>query len=166
MVGPYVIWPAKAGMDFPKHEGQVTFDVGRHLTSLDIYLTPDLASSSPTPKRFQVELYNPKGGASVHSEFGLANVTLVSNAASEDIWILLDQLHQPLDSSILNQVLQRLKNKVSSPLSREQMTAVLEILGKVRDLEQKTTSNIKNMFGPLGVHVYCFYRVSVSECHI
>ncbi|XP_041856249.1 adhesion G-protein coupled receptor V1 [Melanotaenia boesemani] len=131
MVGPYVIWPAKEGMDFPKQEGQVTFDVGLHTTSLDIYLTPDLASSSPTPKRFQVELYNPTGGASVHSQFGLANVTVVSNAASEAVWVFLDQLHQPLDPTILNTVLQGLKNKVVSPLTREQMTAVLEALERV-----------------------------------
>ncbi|KAM9743556.1 adhesion G-protein coupled receptor V1 isoform 2-T3 [Menidia menidia] len=131
MVGPYVIWDAKEGMDFPKQEGQVTFDVGRQVTSLDIFLTPDLASSSPTPKRFQVELRNPTGGASVHSQFGLANVTLVSNAASESVWALLDQLHQPLDSTILDRMLQGLKNKVVPPLTREQMTAVLEALDKV-----------------------------------
>ncbi|XP_029296357.1 LOW QUALITY PROTEIN: adhesion G-protein coupled receptor V1 [Cottoperca gobio] len=131
VVGPTIIWPAKAGMDFPKQEGRLTFDVGQRNTSLEIYLTPDLASSLPTPKRFQVELYNATGGARVHLQFGLANVTLVSNAASEAVWLLLDQLHQPLDSTILNQVLQGLIDKVSTPLSREQMTAVLEALGKV-----------------------------------
>ncbi|XP_069555964.1 adhesion G-protein coupled receptor V1 [Brachyistius frenatus] len=131
VVGPSVIWPAKAGMDFPKQEGKLTFNVGHHNTSLDIYLTPGLASSFPTPKRFQVELFNPTGGAKVHSQFGLANVTLVSNAASAAVWVLLDQLHQPLDPPILNQVLQGLMNKVTTPLTREQMTAVLEALGKV-----------------------------------
>ncbi|XP_059193370.1 adhesion G-protein coupled receptor V1 [Centropristis striata] len=131
VVGLSVIWPAKAGMDFPKQKGQLTFDVGQRNTSLDIYLTPDLASTLPTPKRFQVELYNATGGARVHPEFGLANVTVVSNAASEAVWLLLDQLHQPLDSTILNQVLQGLINQVSAPLSREQMAAVLEALGKV-----------------------------------
>ncbi|KAK9522609.1 hypothetical protein VZT92_019059 [Zoarces viviparus] len=131
LVGPSTIWPAKAGMDFPKQEGRLTFDVGQRNTSLDIYLTPDLASTSPTPKRFQVELYNATGGTRVHPLFGVANVTLVSNAASEAVWLLLEQLHQPLDSTILNQVLQGLINKVSAPLSREQMAAVLEALGKV-----------------------------------
>lgn len=132
MVGPYVIWPAKAGMDFPKQEGEITFDVGQHLTSLVLILTPDQASTSPTPKRFQVELYNPTGGASVHPQFGLANVTLVANAASEAMWVLLDQLHQPLDPTILNPVLQGLQNKIMSRLTGEQMTAVFEALGKVR----------------------------------
>ncbi|XP_053180894.1 adhesion G-protein coupled receptor V1 [Scomber japonicus] len=131
MVGPSIIWPAKAGMDFPKQEGRLTFDVGHHNTSLDIYLTPDLASSLPTPKRFQIELYNATGSVRVHPEFGLANVTLVSNAASEAVWVLLDQLHQPLDAAILNQVLQRLIDKVATPLNREQMIAVLEAVEKV-----------------------------------
>ncbi|KAK1892564.1 Adhesion G-protein coupled receptor V1, partial [Dissostichus eleginoides] len=130
-VGPSVIRPAKTGMDFPKQQGLLTFAVGQRNTSLEIYLTPDLASSSPTPKRFQVELFNASGGARVHPEFGIANVTLVSNAASEAVWLLLEQLHQPLDSIILNQVLQELINKVSTPLSREQMVAVLEALEKV-----------------------------------
>lgn len=121
-------------MDFPTQEGRLTFDLGHRNTSLEIHLTPDLASSLPTPKRFQVELYNATGGARVHTEFGLANVTLVSNAASEAVWVLLDQLHQPLDAALLNQVLQRLLNKVTGPLTREQMIAVLEALGKVRRL--------------------------------
>ncbi|XP_031160888.2 adhesion G-protein coupled receptor V1 isoform X2 [Sander lucioperca] len=131
VLGPSIIRPAKAGMDFPKQEGSLTFNVGQRNTSLDIYLTPDLASSLPTPKRFQVELYNATGGTRVHPQFGLANVTLVSNAASEAVWLLLEQLHQPLDSNILNQALHGLINKVSTPLSREQMAAVLEALGKV-----------------------------------
>ncbi|XP_042344940.1 adhesion G-protein coupled receptor V1 [Plectropomus leopardus] len=131
VVGPTTIQPAKSGMDFPNQEGRITFAVGQRNTSLDILLTPDLASSLPTPKRFQVELYNATGGARVHPQFGLANVTLVSNAASAAVWLLLDQLHQPLDSTILNQVLQGLIDKVSTPLSREQITAILEALGKV-----------------------------------
>ncbi|KAI3372466.1 hypothetical protein L3Q82_022949 [Scortum barcoo] len=131
VVGQSIIRPAKAGMDFPKQEGRLIFNVGHRNTSLDIYLTPDLASSLPTPKRFQVELYNATGGARVHPQFGLANVTLVSNTASEAVWVLLDQLHQPLDSTILNQVLQGLINEVATTLSREQMAAVLEALGKV-----------------------------------
>ncbi|XP_074526084.1 adhesion G-protein coupled receptor V1 [Halichoeres trimaculatus] len=137
-VGPTVIHPAKAGMDFPRQEGTLTFNVGLRNTSLDIFLTPDLASSLPTPKRFQVELFNATGGARVHPQFGLANVTVVSNAASEAVWVLLDQLHQPLNLNILNQVLQRLINKITTPLSREQMTAVLEALEKVLAEAERT----------------------------
>eukprot|EP00064_Thunnus_orientalis_P005520 superscaffoldBa00000542_g5534 len=138
IVGTSIIRPAKAGMDFPKQEGRLTFDAGHHNTSLEIYLTPDLASSLPTPKRFQVELYNATGGARVHPEYGIANVTLVSNAASEAVWVLLDQLHQPLDTTILNQVLQSLINKVATPLTREQMAAVLEAVGKVLAVAERT----------------------------
>lgn len=142
MVGPTIIRPAKAGIDFPKQEGWLTFDVGRRNTSLDIYLTPDLTSLLSLPKRFQIELYNATGGAKVHPQFGLANVTLVSNAASEAVWVLLDQLHQPLDSAILNQVLQELINKVTSPLTPEQMAGVLEALGKVRENTFPMNSNV------------------------
>ncbi|XP_068617051.1 adhesion G-protein coupled receptor V1 [Brachionichthys hirsutus] len=131
VLGPAIIRPAKAGLDFPKQEGHLTFHVGHRNSSLDIYLTPDLDSALPTPKRFQVVLFNATGGARVHPQFGLANVTLVSNAESEAVWILLDQLHQPLDPPTLNRVLQGLLDKVMAPLNSEQMTAVLEGLGKV-----------------------------------
>lgn len=137
ILGPAIIRPAKAGMDFPKQEGWLTFPVGQRNVSLDIYLTPDLASPLPTPKRFQVQLYNASGGARVHPRFGLANITLVSNAASQAVWGLLEQLHQPLDHNILNQALQGLISTVSTPLSPEQMAAVLEGLEKVRVCERE-----------------------------
>lgn len=130
-VGLTTIQPAKAGVDFPEQQGWLTFDLGKHNTSLDVHLTPDLASSPHTPKRFQVELRNATGGARVHPRFGLANVTLVADVASEALWLLLDQLHQPLDAALLNQVLRQLINKVAAPLTHEQMAAVLEALEKV-----------------------------------
>lgn len=120
-------------MDFQEQRGWLTFDVGKHNTSLDVHLTPDLALSLHTPKRFQVELGNATGGARVHPRFGLANVTLVADAASEAVWSLLDQLHQPLDTALLNQVLRQLVNKVATPLTHEQMAAVLQALGKVKE---------------------------------
>ncbi|XP_034025926.1 adhesion G-protein coupled receptor V1 isoform X1 [Thalassophryne amazonica] len=129
-VGPFIIWPAKAGNDFPEQEGELTFDLGKHNTSLDIYLTPDQASSAATPKRFQVKLYSATSGAKVHPEFGLANVTVVSRE-SHTVWALLAHLHQPLQQTTLDQVLAGLMNEVTTSLSHEQMTAVLEVLGKV-----------------------------------
>lgn len=135
MLGPATIHAAKSGIDFPKQEGWLTFKVGQHNTSLDISLIPDATSSFPTPKRFQVELYNATGGAKVHPKFGISNVTLVSNAVSQAVWALLDQLHQPLGPKILNQVLRGLIDKAAKPLSHEQMAAVLEALEKVGRLE-------------------------------
>lgn len=131
MLGPAIIHAAKQGIDFPKQEGWLTFEVGQYNTSLDIYLILPLTSSLPTPKRFQVELYNVTGGAKVHPKFGTANVTLVSNAASQAVWALLDELHQPLRPNILNQVLRGLIDKAAPPLNHEQMAAVLEALEKV-----------------------------------
>ncbi|KAM9393782.1 adhesion G-protein coupled receptor V1 [Pholidichthys leucotaenia] len=153
MVGPFVIWPAKQGMDFPKQEGLLTFDVGHQNVSLDIYLTPELASPLPTPKRFQVELHNPTGGAGVHPWFGVANVTLVSNRASEAVWVLLDQLHQPSDPDVLNQGLQGLVNSANPPLSREQMAGVLEALGKV--LEEAERSSLHESSRNLTFDLLC-----------
>lgn len=78
----------------------------------------------------------------MHPNFGMANVTLVSNAASQALWALLDQLHQPLRPNILNQVLQGLIDEAVTPLSHEQMAAVLEALEKVRTLD-KTTNTLE-----------------------
>lgn len=131
-VGLTTIQPAKAGVDFREQQGWLTFEMGSRNTTLDIRLTPNLASSLHTPKRFQVELHNATGGARVHPRFGLANVTLVADTASEALWLLLDQLHQPLHTALLDQVLRQLINRVGASLTHEQMAAVLEALGKVK----------------------------------
>ncbi|CAB1321522.1 unnamed protein product [Coregonus sp. 'balchen'] len=137
-VGPTLVWPAVAGMDFLKEEGQLTFDQGQRSTGLDITLTPDQASSNPPPKRFRVELYAASGGARVHPEYGLANVTLVSDTEAQLVWALLDQLQQPLDSTTLDRVLQALLNKATAQLTPEQLTAVLVALGKVLKEAERT----------------------------
>ncbi|KAM9822621.1 adhesion G-protein coupled receptor V1 isoform 2-T2 [Syngnathus typhle] len=131
VLGPFVIHPAKEGLDFPQQEGELTFDPGQRNTSVDIYLTPDLPSSFPRPKRFQVELFDATRGARVHSDFGRANVTLVSNVASAATWAFVGKLHQALDPATLNQVLRGLIDLTASALSSEQMTAVLEALEKL-----------------------------------
>lgn len=120
-------------MDFLKEEGQLTFDLGQRSIGLNITLTPDQASSNPPPKRFHVELYGASGGARVHPEYGLANVTLVSGTEAQAVWALLDQLQQPLDNAILDRVLQALLNKATAQLTPEQLTAVLVAMGKVRE---------------------------------
>ncbi|KAM6965415.1 adhesion G-protein coupled receptor V1 [Aplochiton taeniatus] len=130
-VGRTLISPAVAGRDFLTREGTLTFDLGQNSTRLDVALTPDRASSKPTPKRFQVELYGATGGTEVHPAFGLANVTLVSDPETQAVWALLDQLHQPLDSPILDRALQGVIDTVATPLTPEQMPAVLDALGKV-----------------------------------
>jgi G-protein coupled receptor 98 len=124
-------------MDFLKEEGQLTFDLGQRSIGLNITLTPDQASSNPPPKRFHVELYGASGGARVHPEYGLANVTLVSGTEAQAVWVLLDQLQQPLDTTILDRVLQALLSKFTAQLNPEQLTAVLDALGKVRGKESE-----------------------------
>ncbi|KAL0979759.1 hypothetical protein UPYG_G00189270 [Umbra pygmaea] len=141
-VGPNFIWPAVAGMDFQKEEGRLTFDLGRRSTWLNITLTPDQASSNPTPKRFRVELYEASDGARVHPVYGLSNVTLVADAETQVVWAVLDQLQQPLDSTILDTVLQALGDKVTAPLKPEHLTAVLDAMGKVlKEAEQTPLTN-------------------------
>lgn len=130
-IGPTLIWPAVAGQDFFLAEGTLTFDIGQRSAGLDVALTPNIGSSNPTPKRFRVALSDATGGARVHPEFGLANITLVSNSEAQAVWALLDQLHQPLDETIINRVLQGLINKVSKDITPEQLTAVLDALSKV-----------------------------------
>ncbi|KAJ8380590.1 hypothetical protein SKAU_G00013680 [Synaphobranchus kaupii] len=80
--------------------------------------------------RFQVLLSDATGGARVHPEFGVANVTLVSDPEAQAVWALLDQLHQPLDQTIIDRALQGLLNKLAVEVTLEQLTGVLEALGK------------------------------------
>uniref|UniRef100_A0A8C9WGZ3 Adhesion G-protein coupled receptor V1 n=1 Tax=Scleropages formosus TaxID=113540 RepID=A0A8C9WGZ3_SCLFO len=141
-VGPTLIWPAVAGMDFEMAEGVLTFEVGQRSAGLDIVLTPDLASSNRLPKRFQVLLVEATGGARVHPQFGVANVTVVSDSATQAVWGLLDQLQQPLDGSIIDRVLQDLTQKVTFEVTQEQLTAVLDGMSKVlKEAEQTPLTN-------------------------
>ncbi|KAI2664431.1 Adhesion G-protein coupled receptor V1 [Labeo rohita] len=124
-IGPNLIWPAVAGQDFVMAEGTLTFEIGQRSAGLDVALTPNIGSSNPTPKRFRVALSDATGGARVHPEFGMANITLVSDSEAQAVWALLDQLHQPLNETIINRVLQGLINKVSKDITPEQLTAIL-----------------------------------------
>nr|Q6JAN0.1 RecName: Full=Adhesion G-protein coupled receptor V1; AltName: Full=G-protein coupled receptor 98; AltName: Full=Monogenic audiogenic seizure susceptibility protein 1 homolog; AltName: Full=Very large G-protein coupled receptor 1; Flags: Precursor [Danio rerio]AAT07468.1 very large G-protein coupled receptor-1 [Danio rerio] len=136
-IGPSLVWPAVAGQDFVMSEGTLTFEIGQSSAGLNIDLTPNIGSSNLTPKRFQVVLSDATGGARVHPEFGLANVTLVSDTETQAVWALLDQLHQPLEETIINRVLHALINKVSRDITPEQLMAVLDASSKIlSDAEQ------------------------------
>ncbi|XP_052448122.1 adhesion G-protein coupled receptor V1 [Carassius gibelio] len=80
--GPTLIWPAVAVQDFVMAEGTLTFETGEKSAGLDVALTPNIGSSNPTPKRFCVALSDATEGARVHPEFGVANITLVSDSGS------------------------------------------------------------------------------------
>lgn len=131
LVGPTLISPAVAGMDFVKSEGIVTFQPGQSSIGLDIMLTPELASSNPLPKRFQVLLYNPTTGTQLDEDYNIANITIVSDTESQFFWGLLNQLYQPLDNNILKRVLQNLHSKIATETTREQLSGVMKVLEKV-----------------------------------
>ncbi|NWU90141.1 GPR98 protein, partial [Upupa epops] len=136
-IGRTFISPAVSGQDFARSEGLLTFEPGQRDKFLDVTLTPKMASLNPFPKRFQVVLSNPTGGARVDGVYGIANVTIVSDPNSLPVWGLIDQLHQPLDDTILHRVLQNLNVRVATETTEEQLTAVLHIIDKVTDVGEK-----------------------------
>ncbi|XP_038661208.1 adhesion G-protein coupled receptor V1 isoform X3 [Scyliorhinus canicula] len=131
LVGQTLVMPAIAGMDFVKSEGILTFQQGQSSVALDIVLTPEQASSNPLPKRFQVVLYNPTAGTQLNKGYGIANITIVTDANSQFFWGLVDQLYQPLDDDLINQILQKLQNKINIEATSEQLSAVMEVFEKV-----------------------------------
>ncbi|XP_077203699.1 adhesion G-protein coupled receptor V1 isoform X3 [Paroedura picta] len=130
-VGRITISPAISGQDFARSEGTLFFEPGQSMTVLDIKLTPETGSLNPFPKRFQVVLFSPTGGARVDDIYGIANITIVSDSNSQAVWGLADQLYQPIDDSILNRVLQLLNVKVVLESTEEQLAAVLYVIDKV-----------------------------------
>ncbi|XP_048383057.2 adhesion G-protein coupled receptor V1 isoform X4 [Stegostoma tigrinum] len=142
LVGQTLVMPAIAGMDFVKSEGTLTFQPGQSSVPLDIVLTPELASSNPLPKRFQVVLYNPTSGTQLDKDYSIANITIVTDANSQFFWGLIDQLYQPLDNDLINQILQKLQSKINKEATGEQLSAVMEVLEKViQEGEKKPISN-------------------------
>ncbi|NXH80376.1 GPR98 protein, partial [Edolisoma coerulescens] len=136
-IGRTFISPAVAGQDFARSEGLLTFEHGQKNAFLDVTLTPKTGSLNPFPKRFQVVLSNPTGGARVDDVYGISNITIVSDLDSLPVWGLIDQLHQPLDDTILHRILQNLNVKVATETTEEQLTAVVHIIDKVTGVGEK-----------------------------
>uniref|UniRef100_A0A674GVY7 Adhesion G protein-coupled receptor V1 n=1 Tax=Taeniopygia guttata TaxID=59729 RepID=A0A674GVY7_TAEGU len=136
-IGQTFISPAVAGQDFARSEGLLTFERGQRSAFLDVTLTPKTGSLNPFPKRFQVVLSNPTGGARIDDVYGISNITIVSDLDSLPVWGLIDQLHQPLDDTILHKILQNLNVKVATEATEEQLTAVVHIVDKVADVGEK-----------------------------
>ncbi|NWW69684.1 GPR98 protein, partial [Climacteris rufus] len=136
-IGRTFISPAVAGQDFARSEGLLTFEHGQRNAFLDVTLTPKTGSLNPFPKRFQVVLSNPTGGARVDDMYGISNITIVSDLDSLPVWGLIDQLHQPLDDTILHRILQNLNVKVAAENTEEQLTAVVHIIDKVTGVGEK-----------------------------
>ncbi|NXB81784.1 GPR98 protein, partial [Donacobius atricapilla] len=147
-IGRTFISPAVAGQDFARTEGLLTFEQGQRDAFLDVTLTPKTGSLNPFPKRFQVVLSNPTGGARVDDVYGISNITIVSNLDSLPVWGLIDQLHQPLDDTILHRILQNLNVKVATETTEEQLTAVVHIIDKVTDVGESLllTDKSKGLF--------------------
>lgn len=138
-IGRTVLSPAVSGKDFVKTKGTLVFEPGQRSTVLDITLTPETGSLNPFPKRFQIVLSEPQGGARVDDMYGVANVTLVSDADSQAVWGLAEQLHQPLDADILSRVLHTLSLRVATENTEEQLSAVVHLIGQVRGACQPST---------------------------
>ncbi|NWV81048.1 GPR98 protein, partial [Dasyornis broadbenti] len=136
-IGRTFISPAVAGQDFARSDGLLTFGHGQRNAFLDVTLTPKTGSLNPFPKRFQVVLSNPTGGARVDDVYGISNITIVSDLDSLPVWGLIDQLHQPLDDTILHKILQNLNVKVATETTEEQLTAVVHIIDKVTGVGEK-----------------------------
>ncbi|XP_076995276.1 adhesion G-protein coupled receptor V1 [Tamandua tetradactyla] len=130
-IGRTLISPAISGKDFARTEGTLVFEPGQRNSVLDIILTPEAGSLNPFPKRFQIVLFDPRGGARIDRVYGTANITLVSDSASQAVWGLADWLHQPLDDAILSRVLHDINLKVATENTDEQLSAVLHLIDKI-----------------------------------
>ncbi|XP_037657723.1 adhesion G-protein coupled receptor V1 [Choloepus didactylus] len=143
-IGRTLISPAISGKDFARTEGTLVFEPGQRNSMLDIILTPESGSSNPFPKRFQIVLFDPKGGARIDQVYGTANITLVSDSGSQALWGLADQLHQPLDDAILSRVLYSINLKVATENTEEQLSAVLHLIDKITVEGKNQAFSIEN----------------------
>uniref|UniRef100_A0A452G4U0 Adhesion G-protein coupled receptor V1 n=1 Tax=Capra hircus TaxID=9925 RepID=A0A452G4U0_CAPHI len=147
-IGRTLISPAISGKDFVRTEGTLIFEPGQRTTVLDVILTPETGSLNPFPKRFQIVLFDPRGGAGVDKVYGTANITLVSDTNSQAFWGLADQLQQPLDGDILNRVLHSVSVKVATENTDEQLSAVLYLIDKItiEGKQQALSIESRNLF--------------------
>ncbi|XP_021064109.1 adhesion G-protein coupled receptor V1 [Mus pahari] len=130
-VGRVLISPAVSGKDFVRTEGTLVFEPAQKTAVLDVVLTPETGSLNKFPKRFQIVLFDPKGGARIDKVYGTANITLISDVDSQAVWGLEDLLHQPLHEDVLNRVLHNLNLQVATESTDEQLSAVMLIMEKI-----------------------------------
>ncbi|KAH0505721.1 G-protein coupled receptor 98 [Microtus ochrogaster] len=143
-IGRVLISPAVSGKDFVRTEGTLVFEPGQRSAMLDVVLTPESASFNVFPKRFQIVLFDPKGGARIDQVYGTANVTLVSDVDSQAIWGLADQLHQPLHEDVLNRVLHNLNLRITTESTDEQLSAVMHLMEKITMKGKSQALSIKS----------------------
>ncbi|KAG8524634.1 Adhesion G-protein coupled receptor V1 [Galemys pyrenaicus] len=147
-IGRTLISPAISGKDFVRNEGTLVFEPGQRNTMLDIILTPEKGSLNSFPKRFQIVLFDPRGGAKIDKMYGTANVTLVSDMDSQAVWGLADQLQQPLNDDILSRVLHSISMKVATENTNEQLSVVMHLINKitVEAKNQAFSTENRNLF--------------------
>lgn len=159
MIGRTLLSPAVSGKDFERTEGMLLFEPGQRNTVLDVNLMPDTRPSSTFPKRFQIVLFNAKGGARIDEAYGTANVTLVSDATSQALWELAEELQQPLEEDTLRRVLHGISVKVATESTDEQLSVAMHLIEKVQSpcacqLSVQQNSNSKPK-APLCYNVSC-----------
>ncbi|XP_004678196.1 PREDICTED: G-protein coupled receptor 98 [Condylura cristata] len=143
-IGRTLISPAISGKDFVRTEGTLVFEPGQRNTMLDIILTPEKGSLNPFPKRFQIVLFDPRGGAKIDKMYGTANVTLVSDVDSQAIWGLADQLQQPLIGDVLSRVLHSISVKVATENTDEQLSVVMHLIDQITVEGKNQALSIEN----------------------
>ncbi|XP_074651666.1 adhesion G-protein coupled receptor V1-like [Tubulanus polymorphus] len=132
-VAGITIHEAVSGRDFRAASGIINFKPQQTSATISIVLTPFSAGVDTLyPKMFHIALFEATSGASVHTEYGVANVTLVTTG-EEEVWTLYGRLSEikNLDDSAIESLLPGLTNSVAKKLTEKNLMLIEDILGKI-----------------------------------
>ncbi|XP_072038274.1 adhesion G-protein coupled receptor V1-like [Amphiura filiformis] len=123
---------ARPGADYVQKSGVLQFPQGQRRATFDIVLLPGTAPSSELfPKQFHVQLYDATKGASVHEEFGRANITIVVDEKTADMWdTWYEAITDTTDNGIYG-ILQDLFGQVQGEMTPDQLSIATDVLDSI-----------------------------------
>ncbi|XP_022110249.1 G-protein coupled receptor 98-like isoform X2 [Acanthaster planci] len=147
-------YPAIAETDYVSASGDLDFSSGVRRIPVDVVLLPETpASSAEYPKLLRVELTGATGGALIHTQHGVASITLVEDERTADIW---DNRYSALmglsDDNIYN-VLLGMAEHIRGQLTEEQLAVVTDTIRMVvaEGGRRKLPSNLLSQL----MDIYC-----------
>ena len=94
------VYHALAGADFNRVAGELRFQPGSSVQTIDIELDPARVSTNPYPKMFQVALDGVSGGGDLGAD--TAVVTIVREGEDRGLWQVWPRTQGPLDNNTID----------------------------------------------------------------
>ncbi|XP_066912895.1 adhesion G-protein coupled receptor V1-like isoform X2 [Clytia hemisphaerica] len=138
--------PAVEGSDYKKTAGTLNFAVDQTRAIITVPLLPDDGSGRQYPKIFNVSLFTPTGGASLHTRYHNARVFISSEQSTgQFLKLRSDMLSTDLNDVQIERLLRRLSSSVSKALSDDDQEIVYSTISDILDFKDQSKPGSRAM---------------------